>query len=385
MSRKIFVHWKKRKWTFMFMIIGYVSSILIISMSIGKIDGSIISDESQCYGKKGEKSAIELYSQDKNPIKYEPKEVIKYLGSFGEVNVLNMGKVELIKDTQKKRVEIIPTYYENIPNWQPPLYKGSYISPEQCKNGSRKVLLGVNVAQGLGIKVKDKISMMGEQYEVVGIIGQVYYWNKYNDIIYIPMQALPEEFLKTFNDKLTNNEKHSLDTTLLYRVKDNKIAEIEKDINKKFYENQLKIDVKKIYEGSIDYAYYVKDTLISKIPLIIIALINISTMSVFWVMSRRKELTVKKILGANDKYIKISIKKDMLMVAIISVLSSIILQEILYVFIEPEVSKFGYTFNLNWVNGTISIIIALAVGYISSIFPANETLDITPVEGIKLE
>lgn len=385
MLRKALVHWLKRPWTFTFMVMGYVISILIISMSIGEIDNVTLNGKCESLGDIGKRSAIELYSHGDDEFKYNPQEIIKYLGSFGEVSILNMGKVDVVKDNHKKRVEIIPTYYEKTPNWQPPLYRGSYIIPEQCRSGAKQVLIGINIAQTLGVKVGDKISIMGEKYEVEGIIGQAYDWNTYNYIMYISMEALPKEFVNVINKKLINNENHRLEANLLFRIKDEKVSEINNKVNEKFNNNKFTMELGKIPDYQVKYEKILKHRLESKIPLIVVAIINISTMSVFWVMSRRKELTVKKVLGAKDQYIKKSIKVDMLILSLVSAVIAIILQEFLYFVIEPKVIKYGYSFNLNWVNGSISIIIAIIVGYISSIFPAKKTLEITPVEGIRLE
>lgn len=382
MLMKALFYWLKRPWTFMFMVSGYVISILIISMSIGKIDSIITNMECDQFGRKGERSAVEIYSQVNNAFKYNPKEIIQYLGTSGEIDLLNMGKTDVNKGYSTKIAEIIPAYFEKKPNWQPPLYKGAYITPEECKNGEKKVLIGTDVAESLGINVNDVISIMNEKYEVKGIIGQEYDWDKYNAIVYVPIKALSDEYI---DGKIINKESHIMDATLLYRVNDEKITEVGKNLGNKFNKNKFNIDRKKIYDTSIEYSHYLNETLKSEIPLILVSLINISTMSVFWVMSRRKELTVKKVMGAHDKYIKNSIRKDMLILALFSALISVALQEILFILIESKINKFDWTFKLNWVNASVSIIIAIIVGYISSIFPMNKTMEITPADGIKIE
>ncbi|GKX67021.1 FtsX-like permease family protein [Inconstantimicrobium mannanitabidum] len=382
MLRKVLAHWLKRPWTFMFMVSGYVISILIISMSIGKIDSIIINMECNQFGRIGERSAVEIYSQSNNAFKYNPKEIIQYLGTSGEIDLLNTGKVDVSKGSSTKRVEIIPAYFDKKANWQPPLYKGEYITPEECKNGEKKVLIGTEVAEGVGINVNDVVSIMNEKYKVKGIIGQEYDWNNYNEIVYVPIKALSDEYI---DSKIISKKDNIMDATLLYRVNDEKITEISKSLESKFDKNKFNIDRKKIYDTSIEYSHYLNETLKSKIPLILVSLINISTMSVFWVMSRRKELTVKKVMGAHDKYIKNSIRKDMLILALFSVLISIVLQEILFILVESKINKFDCTFKLNWVNASVSIIIAIIVGYISSIFPMNKTMEIIPADGIKVE
>lgn len=385
MLRKALAHWLKRPWTFMFMIVGYVISILIISMSIGDIDNPIIEEKTSMLGEIGERSVIELYSYAGTSFKYALEETIEYLGSFGEVDVLNMGNIDVVHGGYKSRAEIVPAYYEKTPNWQPPLYKGAYITPEQCKSGSNTILIGAEVAKELNVKVNDTASISGKDYVVKGIMGQPYDFDKFNSIVYVPMKALPEEIFKSMNDKWLNNESHMLKADILYRVKNNQISEINKKINEKFYKNKLVLDVGKIYESSVSYKRNLIITLETKTPLIIAAIVNISTMAVFWVISRKKELTIKKILGAKDKYIKNSIRTDMFVVIVISAILAILVQTILYMCFEVNANKCGYTFKLNLANASISIIIAFFIGFISSEFPARKTLEITPVEGIKVE
>lgn len=387
MLKKVFKHWTKKPLQLGIIVIGYVITILVISMMISDIQNQIITYSQSNYGKEENRAAINLCTYPDKNYEYETLDIIKSLGRAGEVDVLKLGRESFKKENKTALGEICPCYFESTPDWQPMLYEGRHLTAYECKSNSTKLVIGIKLAEALGVKIGDEISFYNTKYTLVGILGKKNLTTNFDNAAYIPAGALPKEYLNTFQEKVTNDSGgvKALNSYLLLRVDTSRLDELINGLNEHFNGNHFIYTQSKDIILGVDYFSVVMDIVFICLPLIIIALINIINISILWITSRRKEISIKKVLGASDTDIRKSIEMDMLIVAIFSTLAALILQLILYLAVEPVVNKYGFSFNLTLANFIISLVLAYAIGYLASIIPFEKTLDINPADALKIE
>lgn len=387
MVKYILKHWKKNPMVFFIIVSGYVITILAISMLISDIQNKILTYSQSNFGKSGERSAVFLFSDVEKNYNYNTIDILKYLGKFGEINVLKIGTEVFKSGTKTVQGEITPYYFEKQSNWEPMIYKGRHLTAQECMDNSKSVVIGYKIAQDLGVNVNDKINFYGSNYTVVGIMGKKNLSTNFDKAVYIPIGALPKEYLSNFEQKVTssNGENCSLKIYLLFRVNDSALKGDLSNLTKKFGKNTFHYEISQDVNLHEDFSDIMINIVLICLPLLIVALVNVINISIYWVSSRKKEISIKKVIGANDKFIRKSIEKDMIFVAIVSAIVSMLVQFILYLKLEPIVNNYGFSFNLTWLNFIIALIVSYGVGYLASIIPVEKSLDMNPADALKIE
>ncbi|GFZ31587.1 hypothetical protein CSC2_21130 [Clostridium zeae] len=376
--------WKRRPIQFVIIVIGYVISILVVSVLISGIQKKAFEYNQSNFGKLENRTAIYIHNEDDGVYKTNTINLLKELGKTSEIDVLKLDIEEFVKDKKVSQGQVVPFYYEKKTDWQPALYSGRFITPEECKDNSKRVVLGRAIAEELKVKIGDSIDFYNNKYIVTGIIGKKYMDTNFDRVTYIPIGSLPKEYISKFNEKTIarNGDKSQLSINVLFRVNESRIKDVLSDLSWKF-NNNFRYDVQNDINLTVPFSQVFMDVVVISLPLLIVALINIINISIFWIDGRKKEISIKKVLGANDAYIKRSVEKDMLLVAVISSMLALLVQILLLNFAEPVVNKYEFTFNLSWINFTVSLGLALFIGYFASLIPVEKTLDMNPADAIK--
>lgn len=384
MLRNTLRSWKRRPLQFFIIVVGYVISILVVSVLISSIQKKAFEYNQSNFGKLEDRTAIYIHTEDNGLYQNNTINILKELGKTSEVDVLKLDIEEFVKDRKVSQGQVVPFYYEKKTDWQPALYSGRFITPEECKDDSKRVILGRAIADELKVNIGDSIDFYNNKYMVTGIIGKNYMDTNFDRVAYIPIGSLPEGYISKFNGKTIarNGDKSQLSINVLFRVNESRIKDILGDLSKKF-NNNFSYDVQNDINLTVPFSQVFTDVVVISLPLLIVALINIINISIFWIDGRKKEISIKKVLGANDAYMKRSVEKDMLLVAAISSMLALLVQILLLNFAEPVVNKYGFTFNLSWINFTVSIGLALFIGYFASLIPVEKTLDMNPADAIK--
>ncbi|GKX67024.1 ABC transporter permease [Inconstantimicrobium mannanitabidum] len=376
--------WKKRPMSLIVIVIGYVISILVVSMLISSIETQAFQYSQSKFGKEKNRTAILLYSKASLNYKSNTIDLLKFLGKTAEVDVFNLSSESIKSGSNTFDGDILPFYYENKPDWRPKLYEGRYITTEECIKDTRQVVIGVNLAEKLNAKVGNKISFYGEEYSICGIVGAKNIETNFDNVVYVPVGALPKEYLQMLDSKIVNRSGDSsqLNINILYRLSEEKINKKFQELNQQF-KCEFLYDKRSNIQNSITIKDIFTEVIWVSLPLLIVALINIISISTFWILDRKKELSIKKVLGANDKYIKNSIEKDMLFVAVTSSIIAMILQVVLSYYVEPIIKNYGVSFNFTFTNFIISMALALTLGYLASMIPVEKTLEMNPADALK--
>ncbi|GKU25421.1 ABC transporter permease [Clostridium folliculivorans] len=384
MLRNTLRSWKRRPIQFGIIVIGYVISILVVSVLISGIQKRAFEYNQSNFGKLENRTAIYIHTEDDGLYKNNTINILKELGKSAEVDVLKLDIEEFMKDKKVSQGQVVPFYYEKKTDWQPALYSGRFITPEECKGNSKRVILGRAIAEELKVNIGDSIDFYNDKYVVTGIIGKRYMDTNFDRVAYIPVGSLPQGYISNFDGKTIarNGDKSQLSINVLFRANENRIKDIFGDLSRKF-NNNFRYDVQTDVNLTVPFSQVFTDVVVVSLPLLIVALINIINISIFWIDGRKKEISIKKVLGANDAYIKRSVEKDMLLVAVISSTLALLVQILLLNFAEPIVNKYEFTFNLSWINFIVGLGLALFIGYFASLIPVEKTLDMNPADAIK--
>ncbi|WP_160677554.1 ABC transporter permease [Clostridium sp. C8-1-8] len=385
MLNNILGSWKNRTVQLFIIILGYVISILVTSGLISGVQKKIFEFNQSNFGKLESRTAMYLYNKTNGKYDTNTLNLLRFLGKTAEVDILRLDNEELRNGNKVSEGEVVPFYYENKPDWQPALYSGRFITPKECKNNDKKLLLGIGLAEDLKLKTGDFVSFYGMDYEVVGILGKMYMDTNFDRAVYIPIGSITDTYTTKLNQQVISRsgEESQLNINILYRVNENNVKRLIDSAGKKF-NSDFKYDIQPNVDLKVSSDDVLVDVVVVSLPLLIVALINIISISIFWIDGRKKEISIKKALGANDRYIKQSIEKDMLLVAVISSLISVFVQSVLFKVVEPVVNKYRFTFNLSWLNLCVSLLLALFIGYIASLIPVKKTLEMNPADAVKV-
>lgn len=389
MMKTALKNWRKKSRELCIIIIGYVITIIIVSLFISDIQNKILSYSQDNFGNENSRSVIRLHTDAQKNYSYDTMNILRYLGKSGEVDIVRLNTETLIKDKNQANVVITPTYFETNPDWQPLLYKGRNLSSEDCINNNKNIVIGYKAALSLNISVNDKISFYGTAYTVVGIIERKNLTTNFDNVVYMPLGSLPEVYAKKIAAAVTKNDNSNSNTylniDLLVRINNSKLKTAIDSLSKAYTKNNFSYEQYSDYIHTVNISDLLTNIMLVCVPMMLVALINVTNISVLWINNRKKELCIKKVLGATEKYIKKSIEIDMIVVAVFSALLAAILQVILWLSVEPIVNTYGYTFNFTLVNLLIAIIVSFVIGYLSSIIPFEKSMEMNPADVLKIE
>ncbi|KOR25400.1 ABC transporter permease [Clostridium sp. L74] len=236
--------------------------------------------------------------------------------------------------------------YKNLNNIYP-LLDGRYFTNKESISNEKIALVGSEILDLTYIKNGYKyIDIDGESFQVIGIIGRktLSYWGIQ---IIVPVKSLPKKFYNSKNENIEifypNNmlKQHKYFDDLKNVLKNQNIDEIR--IEKVPQESVLN----KVYDNN-------KAMYVSLIFSILLSLISIFTFSTFWSDGLKRNIAIKKILGANNLYIFREVVCQMLILVAISSIIASGLNIITLKFLE-KVFIAKVTFNLiNMISITIA-------------------------------
>ena len=385
-TMKLLRCWRKNKTAFALMLFGYVITILVIALMTGRVQNEFIVNANRNFGNVDNRSGIKIVTSNdnKNSFAYKSDEIIKFLGKTGEVNVMNLVNEQINTKYKMATADIEVTYFENSPNWTPKLSSGEYLLEKNCINGEKYVLIGIGLAEKLDVKVNDEIGFYNENYKIKGIIGKKFVSTNLDNVMIIPVTSLPNEYLQSFKNQTINENDKSLNLNIIYRVKPQNIDAYFNELKNKFDKNTFHYDIKKNLGGS-NLGVSISNELMEIIPITIVTLINFIIISSNWVISRKKEITIKKILGATDSFLKNMIVKELIALLILSLLVAEATQLLLYRYVEGFVNSYNFSFDLTPVNFLVGAIVVTSIGYLTTLIPVEKTLEMKITDGIKVK
>ncbi|WP_018753131.1 ABC transporter permease [Paenibacillus sanguinis] len=257
--------------------------------------------------------------------------------------------------------------------WSPPLIQGTKIQSDE----SNDIVAGKLISEHPGT-----IKLFGQEYDVKGITGKDAgrdLINVYNYKIYISLNKLPDSIQQSIKKQNAfqivvrsnmNPEKEIdrfiLQTKQIYRKVETKVVNEAKN-----YENE-----KNSREG-------VKEVLSYPYKLFLIALINCINVSYLWIFLKRKEISLRKALGASNLNLFTFIIGQLLVCAILTAICAILIQWLLSKLSFMILNFTSYFISLSFSHIVISILITLVISLITSIIPLVHIMKIEPAKALK--
>lgn len=361
------------------MIVGLTISILMISIGISFTFEHVYAGNNKKENTPPNGSLYMILGQsDKKLSEDDVKNIFKNLRKDTGV-IFNGIMVHVDKASINTYNPVSAEWFSEDVKWHYPLISGRYYTIGEIKNKKKVALIGKNLEKYIEDKNGKKyIHLGGEQYEVIGMIGQKDSRSLWDNRISIPATALPQ---KT-EGKLELSSGGM--TLILY----NELGKLDFDKNNiekngKKLDKQFKIE----YQGKIKTENMADELIKNQNPIYLLSVMgyvvtliySINTV-MFWIEKRRYEIALRKAFGYTDKDIAGIILGELLGISGIAAFIAIIIQAILEIFIK-QISD--YTLRLYLPNILIALFIIFFTSILISIIPIIKAMKIPPVEVLK--
>lgn len=387
MKRKLFRSWKNKYFNLFIIVLGYVLCITIMSLVINFYILNKKNSENDQQGKKENFSFVLVRSNPSKGFQGNVIDVITEFSKYGKADVLKLRNSIVSLGKKQAEAQIIPTEYRKDTDFIPMITSGRYISIDESVRGDKVAVIGKSLAKSLGVGVNGKVKFFGEEYKIIGILGPEFKESVWDKVFTTSVKGLPKSYLSILNDSCTeqSDKNKILNLNLTFRVKNSErqkvFDEISNSMNK--YGVQIIESFGDMMDGGLGNAVF--GITVITIPIIIAALFNVLNISFFWIMDRKKEITIKKVMGATNEYIIKRIRIELILISLISACASFIIQNILYRYFEQFIENTGLSFKLSVGTFIVCTIIAVMLGYLSTIIPTKKIVSMEAAEALRYE
>ncbi|MDQ0722443.1 putative ABC transport system permease protein [Paenibacillus sp. W4I10] len=261
----------------------------------------------------------------------------------------------------------------NPENWSPPLIRGSNI----VSNVNNEIIVGRLISDHIGT-----IKVLDHQYMIKGIAGKDLgddLINVYNFKMYVYMNELP--------DSIKQNIIKQNALQLIVRSNQNPETEINRFISELSQQHsglQAKIvDEHENYKKEKNARQGVNEVLSYPYKLFLIALINCINVSYLWIYSKRKEISLRKALGASNFNLFVHIVSQLTICAVLAGTCSILIQWFLSILSLKILNVTSYYISVSFSHFIFGILITLVISVITAIIPFFHMLKIEPAKALK--
>ncbi len=390
MLASIFKNYRKNLLSVIFLVIGYFIGILSLSIGISVIKNVRDYSLDSTSGNVNNMIIANVNSSKKDSLSYNNMNIImNEMSSTSEAEILNFGNVK-INDNKNFSSSIIPIINTIKSDWHIPIISGRYFSNLECSGSDKVVIIGKELENKIfprGITKNSQIKVYGEEYKVIGISGRKTRATQWDSTVYIPFNALPKVIKNTFSERMvgnsTRNDYYSI--SLVLRKNQNSKIDLKNVINKVFQNHndyEIRFDTVDSRDNSSIFNSIFLTILISGMILIVVV-INVVNLSLFWIFNRKNEICIKKIIGATDTELIISIILETTIIAVFSSMMAIIVHSLTFEIYNSYFVTNGISIEISIYNYIISFCVSIICGCISSIAPIKEILKMEPAEALK--
>ena len=350
-------NFKVRKYPTIFLIFGIFISISILSFNISYTES--------------------LKNKDKILSLQESDYSLFTIGSTKQLNtienhILNLSDKSYVNlsipvsTTKNKDYTLVGVRFSDLQTYKPDIVNGSFFSKNQSNSNEKIAIVGSLLKKQIYKRNKTQyIKIKNEEFRVIGINKTI------NDInsIFIPMKT----FFHMYGTEQIINIKILAANKLI------KEQSYYKNIIKMMSEDSSLIDLK---SESYNLSNYIL-TFISFL-ILIIAIINTINFTAFWIDERKKEIAIRKTVGATNSDIKKLIFDEILALSFTALILSIIVQSIIY-FIINKLLILDFYLSISLKNLFLSSIVSIFISVISSLPAYTKSTKIEPAVILKEE
>ncbi|SCN25462.1 acidobacterial duplicated orphan permease [Clostridium sp. N3C] len=366
---------------YLLILIGYVFSILIISIGTSLCQNSMTLSLDYTHGKINHQKEIEVSRIDNKNIDYSKlaELVCKYSSNLN-IDILGITDTWDYDDIKNAEVIINPVVYQEDPEWLPTISQGRFLTAVESQSNEKVTVIGDAIAFRLfpkGINENSYINLGNEKFKVIGVAGTIEKGEDYLSTVYLPIKTLPSKYkegLEKLNIRIMKNS-DSPDVELkemMNELSHSKIAEAS-EVDISYSLNELYITYRvSIFAGII---------------VLFIAISNIVSFTSYLMFKRRREFAISRILGASDRQIGLSLFGELLCISIISSFVVFLLHMLLNPIIHQkfdEIVVIKY-FIIDYVNLITVFLLSLIVTVLISIINYRKVIKMDLNQEIKIE
>lgn len=381
---QIIKNYKKNLLEVIFLVVGYAIGILSLSIGTSLIKDSVEYNLDNTSGYVKNNTLVFVNFEENNlDLGENIDSIVNKATDIGEVQFINLDSININSDPNLNAVPVITKFKEKS-NWHIPIIEGKFFDNKQIENSENVVIIGNDLAKKIfpsGINEYSTIEILNDTYKVIGVCGRKNRSTQWDNVLYIP-------YSKKI-DIINKNQKSTGELTMFLRTKNLDKTYTESEVNSMFYNELKNINCK----YNIDFDYLndkdnsnifnsILGTMFIAGTILIIVVINVINISKFWIFNRRKEICIKKLLGALDRNIINSIIIENSIIAIISMCIALIVQYLLATFMKQILYNSGISLMPSLINVLVSFIISCVCGVISALIPTKEMIKMQPIEAL---
>ena len=357
-----------------FMILGYTIAILIISFGTSTLMDTRQNILDKSCGLPEHSASLDIIGKLKLQ---NYNEIFKDISKSSAIEITRMN-ANIKNAGNENSANLTAVMFNEKPEWTIPICDGRYLSIDESLSDKKVAVIG-NALKSLIKKENGKkiIIFNNENFEVIGIAGKTNRDSLWDDCIYVPMKSLPIEI------------KNNIDNQNRISITIKKNGQYPKDEYKRMDELVKKIDgsasinaanLKVDKDPMANFWGEVSNFTIFAILILAIAVINVVNLSMYWIYDRKKEIALRKVVGATDYKIFKLVLKEMISLAIIGAILALLIQEILSVYFKDWLQ---IPIDLSLANFIVALCVIIVCGLMTSLIPTKLTLKLQPNEVMK--
>lgn len=231
---------------------------------------------------------------------------VKYSEDNGiQNNVLNIDDEYLLLRDDIGMYKGFAIYFNFKMNNEPDLVRGRFFHKEDFGGSKKVAVIGKEREEEIVKKDgKEYIYIENDYYNVIGILGYEKKVSAYDDCIYINLDSLLNRDKSYLNGNYIIDGRKESDNIVKKLIDSNKSMEFIE------YEDEV--------YSSQEIKDYITDPFKSMIVVVIALILSTSIITEFWIKKRKKEIGIKRAMGANKMTISIGIIHELILISTIS-------------------------------------------------------------------
>lgn len=368
MFKAILKTWSNRPLSTILIAIGYTIGISVATFGISYIQNTYQDMLDSTSGDPAHYRSIKI--DKKSDSSLDLHTFLDYINKAATTAEIQFGFREV--DVEGNHESVVGVIFNQKPEWTYPMMNGSYFTAEQTISDDKIAVIGKEVARLFfpeGFQPNQSISINGQPFEVIGVIGRKGKARQWDDAIYVPLGAT-----KDFDDIFKNQENISL------FMRTNGYAPIEESkAFVRFIENhhpKVDIEIDPPMDESLgmeSVTNHIASTTLFSGLILFVTIINVVNLSLFWILDRKKEIGIRIVLGATKHNVVKQIFMEMITIAMVGAFIALCIQLIL--FYNIPLLKI---YKVSYLNFVISFIIAILIGSITAIAPIMKVMKYEP-------
>lgn len=365
----IIYRWKKNFKRILIIVIGMIIGTLAISLGFSFFEDALSFSNEITNGNSKVKEAITFHPQTDNK-----DEIITMLdiilNDLNKEYQVSVGSTLYPIDKNASLSDapsIVPILYNKKINWRPNLIYGRHLTIDESLSDEKITVIGYDIYK---YYFKDKefnnnmtLNIFGEDYYIVGVVGRTKRYAPQNAEIQIP-------YKNYFNFFIDEGNAEEIPISLLGNIEFN-LSECSYEgltsHDKVIYTNDIRVPVKLIF--------------IIGILLLITTSVNESNLFSLWIISRKKEIAIKKALGATNLNIIIEMLKETILLSLISIMISLLLQYIIQTKLNSILMN--YELRITTINFIVAVCLSIVIALSTTLIPIKIILSTNACNELK--